>query len=1448
VTEASLKRSDSTLIDARLTFMRMNGVPEADTLLEIEDLTTLKAEETRLAGMREGAERIRDIIEATTATLDHERLLQVALDKSLEILGWTGGIVYTLDQATRNFTLALQRKVSRKLLGKISELPADEGLGGFVHKTLESHVIAVESYPSYLPLGTLFREHGIRRISLVPLVHRETPLGFILGMTGTESTDFPSETLTVLGRQLGNALANARRMTDVQESEGTLHRAVDSLSGIVYTSGPDGLIRSIDQGVSGLLGYGRKDFNRNRSLYLSLIHDEDKKIYLERVTGSETLPATFVREYRMRPKARAAYIWVRDSVSVMRDREDRVTGFTGLLSDVTPERESLREIQAERTILRSVQDVIPDGIAAFDSDGRCVEWNPTMERITGLGRQGAIGRKPGDLVPLPEGVTSEMVAEKAREGGTTGLGVATTGPEGGSRREVTLVPVPGHRGEAPGFLLRYTDVTAREKEIQELLESEKILLNVLNAMDDVMTITDLGGRVVEVNQAFLKCTGYSRSEVVGQEFPYPWLDENDMGRFLEWIARIREQRWLHDFDLTWITRRGARVRMSLNTTPIRNSYGEPVAMLNIARDITERVRLTGDLEARNTQIEMINRIITLANVSDDFSEVFNTVAREVVRVVPSQAVFLQPAGGLDPEFSRIENFGPDPLEPGEMLPVVESLGAGGPGEGGARIIGDLVFEVSDPVPVSLTRKVRAAVLVPLAQGGETVGVFGVVSREPHSYTEEHASQLVPLVRQLGGIIERRNLFRQVASDSTYVRNLLDSIDSPVYTVDNAHVITQINRAGIDFLREFTGPGERDFQGVNIFTLLADTPLRSTLEQGVRSGGYSAEIALDSGSGRKIIRVTVNSLRDGGAASGFVFSHADITNLKKTEEELRDRARQLITLHDISTMIGNTYDVKGVLSSALTMLESAIGADAVAVYLTSQGTGELVLEHQDGFPPGEFDTIRVLNPEDSVTGHVVKRREAQYIERKVERDERISPMNREFLTRQSMQAMAIIPIVVKDRVPGALDIFYRDPHDFPEGERHLLNLVGNRIGAAIENAQLYRELTAQVERLSILFELSRSLTSLLDTNRICRAVFDHVRRVAGCRRCVIRLLDRRTGNLIVKLHAECEGDRYSFTAGGREADAGDRVDVAGVIAGRKTHLSADRTTAIVPMVSEETITGVIEVVTGGEGFDEVQVRLLESIGSLTAIALEKGNLYEETVEKSDEIEQRNRELDDFTYVVSHDLKEPLISIEGFSRILQMDYSDVIREEGRGYLDSLVGATTRMKGLIDDLLQLSRVSRPSESFRAVDIAALVEEIRADMEFLIRNRKVSLTVIPGAPAVNGNETQLKILFRNLIANAVKFNDKPRPEVEIGFRIHENNSYLFWVKDNGIGIEEEFFSKIFVIFQRLHRREEFEGSGAGLAIVKKIIETHQGKIWVESVKGEGSTFFFILPADSPA
>jgi len=282
---------------------------------------------------------------------------------------------------------------------------------------------------------------------------------------------------------------------------------------------------------------------------------------------------------------------------------------------------------------------------------------------------------------------------------------------------------------------------------------------------------------------------------------------------------------------------------------------------------------------------------------------------------------------------------------------------------------------------------------------------------------------------------------------------------------------------------------------------------------------------------------------------------------------------------------------------------------------------------------------------------------------------------------------------------------------------------------------------------------------------------------------------------------------------------------------------------VPVLSKEKIFGVLCVCRRlANSYDESHLRLLESIANLTGIAIDRAVLYEDTVAKSLEIENRNKELDDFTYVVSHDLKEPLITIEGYSKIVLKEYQDRVDEEGRAYLSAVVQSTARMKGLIDDLLTLSRLGRLAEAPHAVSIKAVVSDVLHDFEFTLREKNAVVTVPENLPEVTYDGTQLSMVFRNLISNAIKFNAGPEPRVEVGVR-DEEKEYVFSVADNGIGIEKQHFDKIFVIFQRLHRSEEYRGTGAGLTIVKKIVERHHGRIWVESEVGKGTTFFFTVP-----
>ncbi len=229
----------------------------------------------------------------------------------------------------------------------------------------------------------------------------------------------------------------------------------------------------------------------------------------------------------------------------------------------------------------------------------------------------------------------------------------------------------------------------------------------------------------------------------------------------------------------------------------------------------------------------------------------------------------------------------------------------------------------------------------------------------------------------------------------------------------------------------------------------------------------------------------------------------------------------------------------------------------------------------------------------------------------------------------------------------------------------------------------------------------------------------------------------------------------------------------------------------------------------------------------------------------ELKAAQKEMDEYTYVISHDLKEPLRGIEAFSKFLADGYRAKLDEEGRHQIDVIRQSALRMQRLISDLLKFSRLSQQKNPLTAIGLNSMLMHVRLNLQYALDAKKVDLRV-DKLPTVVCDATAMTEVFHNLISNAIKYNDKPHPVVEVGYAEKANPEtnqveYEFYVRDNGLGIKKEYFDKIFQIFQRLQRDEE--GTGIGLTIVKRVVEWHGGRIWLESEEGKGTTFYFTLP-----
>ncbi|HLY09272.1 MAG TPA: ATP-binding protein [Planctomycetota bacterium] len=256
----------------------------------------------------------------------------------------------------------------------------------------------------------------------------------------------------------------------------------------------------------------------------------------------------------------------------------------------------------------------------------------------------------------------------------------------------------------------------------------------------------------------------------------------------------------------------------------------------------------------------------------------------------------------------------------------------------------------------------------------------------------------------------------------------------------------------------------------------------------------------------------------------------------------------------------------------------------------------------------------------------------------------------------------------------------------------------------------------------------------------------------------------------------------------------------------------------------------------------------------ALASARDDLERRVLDRTVELEERmselaalNKELEGFSYSVSHDLRAPLRAIDGFSRMLLEDYGNQLEGDARRYLDNITSNTRKMGQLIDDLLSFARLGRKALESSPIELDQMAREVFDELRQLTPDRPIDLRLGP-LPSVTGDPAMFRQVFTNLISNAIKYTRGRSPAViEIGSRA-DSKEVTVYVRDNGVGFEMEFAGKLFGVFQRLHSAKEFEGTGVGLALVQRIVQRHGGRTWAEGKVGEGACFYFALPTKGHA
>jgi light-regulated signal transduction histidine kinase (bacteriophytochrome) len=259
-------------------------------------------------------------------------------------------------------------------------------------------------------------------------------------------------------------------------------------------------------------------------------------------------------------------------------------------------------------------------------------------------------------------------------------------------------------------------------------------------------------------------------------------------------------------------------------------------------------------------------------------------------------------------------------------------------------------------------------------------------------------------------------------------------------------------------------------------------------------------------------------------------------------------------------------------------------------------------------------------------------------------------------------------------------------------------------------------------------------------------------------------------------------------------------------------------------------------------DRTWMEIAMAMGTQIGLFIERTRAQEHLRKATANLERSNTELQQFAYIASHDLNEPLRMIASYLQLLNDRSKDKLDERSQEFIGFAVDGARRMRALISDLLEYSRLDVRTDSFGPTKSEEVLQSVLQNLKVAAHENGATIDHEP-MPEVVADPVQLAQVFQNLIGNAIKFHGTEPPRIHVGAQ-RNGRDWTFSVRDNGIGVDPKYFDRIFQIFQRLHTRKEYSGTGMGLAICKKIVERHGGHIWIESASGNGSTFFFTLPA----
>ena len=605
---------------------------------------------------------------------------------------------------------------------------------------------------------------------------------------------------------------------------------------------------------------------------------------------------------------------------------------------------------------------------------------------------------------------------------------------------------------------------------------------------------------------------------------------------------------------------------------------------------------------------------------------------------------------------------------------------------------------------------------------------------------------------------------------------------------------------------------------------------------------------------------------------------DVTEHRKLLEALEMASSQAellagenALLAEVGRIITSSPDIDDVYEGFANQLRRLIPFDRIAISLVDHETQTFVNEYVVGVFAAGRERGSTVPLEGTMIGAAIECNDAIILQGNLDELTERFPQR----VRSGLKSVIAAPIRFQSEVLGVLNMRSLKDNAYEEHHLDLMRKVVVQIAPAIANSRLFREnaaAAASAQRLAqqnaALAEIGRVISSSLEIEEVYALFADQTLHLIPFDRISINLINEELGEFMTAyvigvpvpgravgettriagtFTSEVIRNRHAtvFHPGSREAMLG-RFPGLG-----PEYESGIRSFLSVPLIYNDRVIAALNFRSLTEDiYTHHDVEVAELIGAQVAGAIANAQMHTDTVEadrilqeQAAELTRSNAELEQFAYIASHDLQEPLRVISGYVNLLEERYGDRIDHDGREFIEYTVDAVHRMRNLINDLLEYSRVESDGNPFEQVDCNSALSDALADLGVSIEETSAEVTH-DQLPEFEGDPVQISQLLENLIANAIKFRkDDEAPRIHVSCQRNDSNWHLT-VSDNGIGIRPRYQDRIFGMFKRAHKRSKYPGTGIGLAMCSKIVERHGGTIWVESEVGEGSTFHFTIPS----